>query len=303
MIKVIYIEGDQCIDPVTKHLIKVFKESGLAYEYHINKGVQTMNISVLVGQFPITFNIYENLNNIKLILEKSYKDDLIVLPEGALSGYSDDIAFLEDVNVEDLKNAMKLLKEEVINREIHLIFGSCIFEKEVWYNAAICYSYNNADFIYKKLNLAFHERGHFKKGEKLEVYPLKIGQTTINLGIQLCREIRFPEQWRWLAMNNADIFIYLTNAVQGKGLSVWRSHLVSRAAENQRFLISSNNAHITQHCPTMLIAPDGEIIEEILSDKLCCVRRQIEINQVSNWYISQHRNDIVKLINGRIERQ
>ena len=91
----------------------------------------------------------------------------------------------------------------------------------------------------------------------------------------------------------------MTNAVQGKGISVWRSHLVSRAAENQRFLISSNNAHITQHCPTMLIDPNGEIIEEVLSDKLCYFRKEIEINQVSNWYISQCRNDIVKLINGK----
>lgn len=37
--KIVILEGDQCIDPVTKHLIKVFKESGLAYEYHINKGI------------------------------------------------------------------------------------------------------------------------------------------------------------------------------------------------------------------------------------------------------------------------
>lgn len=260
-----------------------------------------MNISVLIGQFPITFNIYENLNKIRLILEKSQKDDLVVLPEGALSGYNDDIAFFKNINVEELKNAMKLLKQEVMSRQIHVIFGSCIQEEGVWYNAAICYSYNNTDFIYKKLNLAFHERGYFKQGEKLEVYSIKIGQATVNLGIQLCREIRFPEQWRWLALNNADIFIYLTNAIQGKGLSVWRSHLVSRAAENQRFLISSNNAHITQHCPTLLIAPDGEIIEEVLSDKLCYFRKQIEISQVSNWYINQNRNNIVKLINGRSE--
>ncbi len=258
-----------------------------------------MNISVLIGQFPITFNIYENLKEIKLILEKSQKDDLVVLPEGALSGYSDDIAFLKDVNVEELKNAMKLLKEEVINRKIHLIFGSCIFDEEVWCNAAICYSYSNPDFVYKKLNLAFHERGHFQQGDKLKVYPLKIGEKIVNIGIQLCREIRFPEQWRWLALNNTDIFVYLTNAVQGKGISVWRSHLVSRAAENQRFLISSNNAHINQHCPTMLIDPNGEIIEEVLSDKLCYFRKEIEINQVSNWYINQCRNDIVKLINGK----
>jgi len=32
-----------------------------------------MKISVLIGQFPITFNIYENLNQIKLILDKSKK--------------------------------------------------------------------------------------------------------------------------------------------------------------------------------------------------------------------------------------
>ncbi|ABK60822.1 hypothetical protein NT01CX_2001 [Clostridium novyi NT] len=33
-------------------------------------------------------------------------------------------------------------------------------------------------------------------------------------------------------MNGAQMFIYLTNAITGKGLSVWRSHLISRAAEN-----------------------------------------------------------------------
>ncbi len=256
-----------------------------------------MNISVLVGQFPITFNIYENLKKIQLILEKSQKDDIVVLPEGALSGYSDDITFLKDINVNELKNAMDLVREEVMNRKIHLIFGSCIYEEDIWYNAAICYSYSNSDFIYKKLNLAFHERGHFEQGNELEVYPLNIEGKTINIGMQLCREIRFPEQWRWLALKNADIFVYLTNAIQGKGLSVWRSHLVSRAAENQRFLISSNNAHINQHCPTMLIDPKGEIIEEILSDKLCYFRKEIELNQVSNWFIDQCRNDIVKLIN------
>jgi predicted amidohydrolase len=258
-----------------------------------------VKLSVIIGQFPITLNICENLKEIKLILEKSQKDDLVVLPEGALSGYSDDIDFLKDINVEELENSMKVLKEEVINRQIHLIFGSCIFEEEAWYNAAICYSYKNSDFIYKKLNLAFHEREYFKAGDELPVYSLKIKEETVNLGIQLCREIRFPEQWRWLALNNADIFIYLTNAVQGKGLSVWRSHLVSRAAENQRFLISSNNAHIDQHCPTMLIAPDGEIIEEVLSDKSCYFRKEIDINKVSNWYINQCRNDIVKLVNGK----
>ncbi|MBL4937007.1 hypothetical protein JK636_14730 [Clostridium sp. YIM B02515] len=51
-----------------------------------------MELSVLIGQFPIKHDIKENLKNILFILGKSEKDDLVVLPEGALSGYSDDIS-------------------------------------------------------------------------------------------------------------------------------------------------------------------------------------------------------------------
>ncbi|GAA0116470.1 carbon-nitrogen hydrolase family protein [Clostridium senegalense] len=251
-----------------------------------------MKISVLVAQFPISFNINENLEYIMSVLEKSKEDDLVILPEGALSGYSDDVNFLKNINVKELKNAMKLLKDEVAKKRVHLVFGSCVFENDTWCNAAIGYSYNNPDFIYKKLNLAFHERGYFKEGDKLEVYPIKIGEKTINLGIQLCREIRFPEQWRWLAKHKADIFIYLTNAVQGKGISVWRSHLVSRAAENQRFLISANNAHVNQHCPTMIISPSGEILKECVNDQFYYFREEIDLNETSDWYISQCRDDI-----------
>ncbi len=205
-----------------------------------------MEISIIVGQFPISFNIEENLNNIVNILDKSEMDDLVVLSEGALSGYSDD----------------------------------------------------NEEFTYKKVNLATHERGVFQAGNKLTVHKLKFKNGEVNIGVQLCREIHFPEQWRCLALNGADIFVYLTNAVGGGGLSVWRSQLISRAAENQRFLISSNNANMNQHCPTMLIAPDGEVIEEVVSDKLTSFKSKINLEEVSNWYINQMRNDVIWVAEG-----
>lgn len=79
-----------------------------------------MELSVLIGQFPIKHDIKENLKNIFSILEKSEKDDLVVLPEGALSGYSDDITFLKNIDVYQLQCAMEELKNEVIKRNIHL---------------------------------------------------------------------------------------------------------------------------------------------------------------------------------------
>jgi predicted amidohydrolase len=69
-----------------------------------------MELSVLIGQFPIKHDIKENLKNILSILEESEKDDLVVLPEGALSGYSDDISFLKNIDVYNFAVQWKSLK-------------------------------------------------------------------------------------------------------------------------------------------------------------------------------------------------
>lgn len=258
-----------------------------------------MKLSIVIGQFPISFDIEENFNNIKRILDKSNKEDLVILPEGAMSGYNDDISFLKNVDLEKLDNTIKLLKKEAVNRKIHIVFGSCIYENSNWYNTAIGYSYCNNDFMYKKVNLAAHERGVFMAGDELPVYEIKIKGQPLKFGIQLCREARYPEQWRILAMNGAQMFIYLTNAITGKGLSVWRSHLISRAAENQRFLLGSNNANENQHCPTMLIAPDGEVISEITSSNLRIIKETIDTDNISNWYLNQARNDVLKIVSAK----
>lgn len=254
-----------------------------------------MKLSIIIGQFPISFNIEENFNNIKKVLDESKEDDLVILPEGAVSGYNDDISFLKNIDLEKLDNMINLLKEEAIKRKIHIIFGSCIYENSNWFNTAIGYSYCNDDFMYKKVNLATHERGVFKAGNELPVFKIKVKGETLKLGIQLCREARYPEQWKLLAMNGAQIFIYLTNAITGKGLNVWKSHLISRAAENQRFLIGSNNAHEKQHCPTILISPKGDVISEIISNELNLISYTIDTDEISNWYLNQARDDVVKI--------
>ncbi len=108
--------------------------------------------------------------------------------------------------------------------------------------------------------------------------------------MQLCREIRFPEQWQYLARSSAKLLFYLTNAIGDDSvLPVWRSHLISRAAENQRFVIAANNAHAQQKCPTIIINPSGHVLAEIVSDTVETQRIHIQLNQVSNWYLSQSR--------------
>jgi predicted amidohydrolase len=157
------------------------------------------------------------------------------------------------------------------------------------------YGPNQETFVYRKVNLAVHERGAFVAGSKLPVLDITVQGQTVKLGIQLCREIRFPEQWQTLARAGAEIFVYLTNAVGDKTVaSVWRSHLVSRAAENQRFVLCANNAHPEQKCPSMIAAPSGQVLWETLSAEPEWVRYELGLAQVSNWYLSQSREDLLK---------
>lgn len=259
-----------------------------------------MIVPVLVGQFPISGDISRNLKVIFDVIDEAEPDSLVVLPEGSLSGYSDDVTFLDNIDLGELGCGLKDLKQRAIDKGVHLIFGSCIFEEGYWYNAGIYFGPDASTFIYRKVNLATHERGHFDTGNELPVLELKIKGDIVKVGIQLCREIRFPEQWRWLAANGAQVLVYLTNAVNGDGASVWRSHLISRAAENQRFVLSANNAHDKQICPTMAISPSGKVMDEVLSDQIRLLKTNLDVQEVSDWYVSQCREDVIRLQKGEI---
>lgn len=254
-----------------------------------------MNVNLLIAQFRVSFNVEDNLNQIIEIINNSEEEDLIILPEGALSGYADDMEFLNFIDYENLLSALKSIKDTVYHKKVHIIFGSCIKETGNWYNTAISYSYTNQDFIYKKINLAIHERGIITPGDQLPVFDFLYKGQMIKLGIQLCREIRFPEQWKHLSMKGAQLFVFLTYTL-GNQINVWRSHLISRAAENQRFLVSCNVAAKEQQCPTMLISPEGEILEEIISEDKKVIKASIDLSKISNWYLSQNREDVVKII-------
>jgi predicted amidohydrolase len=255
-----------------------------------------MKLPVLVGQFPISYSIQENLDHILKILEKSQPGDLVVLPEGAVSGYSTDLSFLKDINLETLQKGLDLIRRQAEARKIHLWIGSLLKKDGDWVNLGFGFSPQREENFYLKINLANHERGVLIQGDNLPVFQLETVIGPIRVGVQICREIRYPEQWGWLARCGAQIIIHLNNAVgDDQYQAVWRSHLVSRAAETQRFVISANNAARYQVCPTMVIAPDGQVIGEVISDQAESIRAELDLTLISNWYLSQCREDVVAI--------
>ncbi len=253
-----------------------------------------MKASAVIAQFPVTWDVQRNFETITSLMEDVRPDEIVVFPEGALSGYGADLSALERLQPSAVEQAMDRLAELARRRGVHLFCGTLLFEDGGWSNAALYFSPDGARWTYRKVNLAMNERGLLDAGSELPTLTIRLAGGTVTLGVQICREIRFPEQWRQLADRGARAFVYLTHAANpSEPAGVWRSHLVSRAAENQRFVLAANVADPRQHCPSMVVSPRGEVLAEAVAGRTTVIRTTIDLDESAGWYLGQRRRDLL----------
>ncbi len=259
-----------------------------------------MKINAIVAQFPVTLSIPHNIAQIEAVLAQTNPADWVLFPEGAVSGYSTDPTFLKQMDLPMLEAGLNHLRQRAVDRKINVWAGACVQQAGGWFNAAYGFLADGSTQVYHKINLANHERGIFDTGNQLPVFEVATPAGKARVGVQICRELRYPEQWGWLARSGAQIFLHLNNAVGAAHLQlVWRSHLVSRAAETQRFVLSANNAAPEQICPSMAVAPNGQTLGEIVSAGVAFFRLELDLSGISNWNLDQCRTDVVSIQTNR----
>jgi len=97
-----------------------------------------------------------------------------------------------------------------------------------------------------------------------------------------------------LAVIGAELFLHLNSGRAGpSGFATWRSHLISRAAELQRFVASANAAAPDQHCPSLIVGPGGDVIVELTPGEPAMARAELDLQMVSDHYLEQRRTDLV----------
>ena len=255
-----------------------------------------MVVNVLLAQVPISWNIAENVATVRSVLEQANAQDLVVVPEGMISGYDDELSGLSVLDPRVLSDAIDAIAETVREKNVHLFCGTLFFEESAWSNAALYFSPEGERQVYRKVNLATHERSTLVAGSYLPLFNLQFDGQSVLVSPQLCRELRFPDQWHCPAREGAQLFIYLACAANPReSMSVWKSHLISRAAETQRFVVASNVAHPDQHCPTIVVAPSGEVIAEAPGPEPTIIRATLDLANDSDWYLSQQRSDVIRI--------
>lgn len=255
-----------------------------------------MRLTVLAAQFPVSLSIQRNLRAIRGVLQMARPGDWVIFPEGSVSGYSPDHIFLHQGDEGELQAALNEIETESNSRGIYVWAGAYYRQGDRWFNTAWGFGPDGVRRAYRKINLATSERGILSAGDDLPVFDIATPQGTVTAGVQICRELRYPEQWSWLARQGAQIFLHLNNAVGGPAYQpVWRSHLISRAAETQRFVVSVNAAAPDQTSPTLIVSPKGWVLAEMVSDQPGVLKATLDLDEVSDVYLGQCRTDVIDL--------
>lgn len=89
-----------------------------------------MRVSLTVAQFPITWDVKRNVELISEVLAEARPDDIVVLPEGALSGYGPDLSVLGDLDTLALAHATDRVADLAQQKAVHLFCGTLLFDQE-----------------------------------------------------------------------------------------------------------------------------------------------------------------------------
>jgi predicted amidohydrolase len=222
-----------------------------------------VQIRVAAGQFQLEPDLGKNFKKIEqFLLEAAEKDvDLIVFPELALTGYPPgDIESLNYVRHDKTQEALIDIQKRARELSIAVAVGAAWKdEKNTWRNRAFFID-ENGDILehYDKIQQTSHERKFFADGERLPTFQWR----NLNLGMLICMDMRYPELWRLMRIEDVQLMLHLLSAY---GSSEWKVPVIdgtmrSRAAENGYYIISCNNAGPTPMMISAIYNPNGLVV-------------------------------------------
>ncbi|RVU54205.1 carbon-nitrogen hydrolase family protein [Anaerosphaera multitolerans] len=265
--------------------------------------------SIGLIQLDTQDNLEENLNKIKYYIEEASTKGckLVALPENSNYIGKDPSAHAE--NIPDGKT-FNFLANLAIKNQIWIHAGS-IYEKSNEYDRP-----SNTSFIinpkgelmskYVKLHPfdvtiengpTIKESNKIMPGEEIVVLDTKELGTW---GMSICYDMRFPELYRLMVLEGAEILFVPSNFTINTGKDHWETLLRARAIENGAYVIAAaqigKKPKFQAYAKSLVVDPWGDIIAKS-SDFEGLTTAEINLD-----YVKAIRQQVGTLENRRIDR-
>ena len=219
------------------------------------------------------------------------KPDIICLSELFLSWGKDFYGGI--VKQDEIKKYQTFAKDNNVN----LILGSVALESNVdnkSTNTSFVIDRNgNTVGRYDKIHLYIANKPDFKIDERDDTIPgTQLGLfelDNIKIGVGICFDLRFPEYFRELVKNGAEIIFLPSHFNKSTGNIAWEVLTKARAIENQVYFCAVNQTGNKLCANTKAISYDGEILkslddeEGVLTVDLDLEKQKIYRKEIPVW--------------------
>lgn len=202
----------------------------------------------------------ETLARLERLLPAAGVADLLVLPELCNSGYNFESPAQAWESSEEIGASVfvDFLADHCRRRNRFVVSGFNERAAGSLYNAAILVGPGGLVGVYRKLHLFLNEKDVFQPGNlKLPVFRTELGV----IGLLVCFDWVFPEAWRALALQGAEIIAHPSNLVL---VGFAQQAVPVHALTNRVFVVTANrigregDLHFTGN--SLIAGPDGGVL-------------------------------------------
>lgn len=221
----------------------------------------------------------ESINRIDALIGRCKGSDIVVLPELCNSGYN-------FPSREAAWNASEVIEESVFIRflvdqcrrlGLHVVSGFCERDGELLFNSSVLIGPKGVMGKYRKLHLFMNEKNYFRPGNiGLPVFDLGF----CRVGMLVCFDWHFPEIWRIMALQGADLICHPSNLVL-PGLA--QRAVPVHAMINRVFVVTCNrigsegDLHFTGL--SLIADPRGEVLAQASREATEVAIQEVDVNK------------------------
>lgn len=227
------------------------------------------------------------LKKLGSLLDDAAEADLMVLPELCNSGYNFDDKSMAFALAESVSDSpfLRLLEAKARENDQYIVSGFHEKEGDLMYNSSVLVGPGGYLGIYRKLHLFWNEKDLFEPGNLgLPIFKLPNG---ITLGMLVCFDWMFPEVWRSLALQGAEIICHPSNLVL-PGFA--QKAIPIHALINRYFVVTANRIgtekELTFTGMSTMANPKGEVLFQAGPEEEKVYFTELPVDQAKDKWIT-----------------
>ena len=228
-----------------------------------------LNIALLQMRIEEKNHKKNSEHGLELLCSVKEGTDVSVLPEVWTTGYS--LGALRKECEEEGSELLKSISKIAKDKNMAIVAGSVPYRRgdNKIYNTTFVFD-RSGEIIadYDKIHMfsLYNEERFFHPGGKRTEFAVD----GIDAGLAICYDLRFPQLFRAMAVNGANIVFMPAEWPESRG-AAWRLLVQARAVESQMYICAVNCTGKFRddifYGHSMLVSPTGDIVAEGSSEE------------------------------------